>query len=184
VAAVPAGLREAIAALVAQMRDDAGERERRWGRGFPVVVEAARRGRLHLPCGSWFHGLELDADGVVHVLTGDPPGDSPGERPLANALEANFAWYGALERYPELRAFAPVRPEDATTCPECAGTGRPSWHAMHPHVVCRCGRAGWLPAGVDEMAAYADGMEWTDSPAPAPRQSILGDWWRRVRGSG
>jgi hypothetical protein len=175
--------RQLIADLIAEMRDDAAARERRWGQAFPLARDSALRGRLRLHCGSWFHALELDTDGALHVLLGDPPA-AGAERTVANALEANFAWFGTMERFPELRFLLPVRPADASECRICGGTGEPPWQGQHL-VVCGCGGAGWLPPGAEGMTAYADGFDAPDAASSAPARgpsSRLDAWWRRVRG--
>lgn len=177
---------EPIDTLIERMRSDPQESSRRWGQPFAWAEESARRGRLFLRCNSWVHHLELDAEGRMHVLVGETPEDAR-ERPLANAREANFAWFGAVEQYPELRPFLPTRPEDATSCAECAGTGTPPWRAAHPCVACTCGGAGWLPQGAEAMELFADGLEeWgaaTDTATQADRGMLatLRRWWQRLR---
>ena len=68
----------------------------------------------------------------------------------AGPLERNRALLQGAAKYPSLRPFLPVRPADAETCRDCSGTGKLSGlpESFPGQLVCFCGGAGWLPAGV------------------------------------
>jgi hypothetical protein len=65
-------------------------------------------------------------------------------------LERNRALFQGAAKYPGLLPFLPPRPLDAETCGRCRGTGKVSGlpEAFSGQLVCFCGGAGWLPAGV------------------------------------
>jgi hypothetical protein len=176
-----AGVQAVVAALIVRMRDDPAERRRRHGDDVlaSMALDSAQRGRLRLPSPCWWTDFELDADGVLHVLVGDPPA-SGRDRAAANVLELNFALFGALPVFPELQSLLPSRPADATTCEHCGGTGVPPWVANHPDVGCNCGGAGWLPAGAAEMTRFADELDFLAS-TPAEPASREGGWPRLRR---
>lgn len=58
----------------------------------------------------------------------------------------NIALFQGSKKYPELKCLI-ERPDDATVCPHCGGTG------MDPYaeklktdaIICYCGGLGWIP---------------------------------------
>jgi len=64
---------------------------------------------------------------------------------VTELLDRNIALIQGMERYPWLRPLLPERPTDAVACGDCETIRL--LQARMPAIICRCGGAGWLPAG-------------------------------------
>jgi len=67
---------------------------------------------------------------------------------LDNAFQQRMAIKQAVDRYPELEALIPPRPDDAVVCEKCSGSGK-----AHAQVICECGGVGWVIPGEDHGEA-------------------------------
>jgi hypothetical protein len=162
---------DVIAGLIAGMRDDEGERRRRWP-AHPAMREWAHERalewRLFVPAPHWFHEVSLDARGDVVVRLDTERGFGH-ERP-ANAREAHITWQRHVPAgWPELAAFVPPRPADAVVCDVCAGTGHLPLDES-ALILCPCGGVGWVPHEAATVEAFVDWAPVT----PKPRR-----WWQR-----
>lgn len=59
----------------------------------------------------------------------------------------NVALFQGGKKYPELNNLIPPKPDDASVCPHCRGTGiDPYATKLHlDNIVCYCGGLGWIP---------------------------------------
>ena len=133
-----------VSHLTRIIRDEPQERERRWRMNADLAGRYAKEGLLLL-AREWTADLVFNSSCTVLVKdteTGNP--DS-----VANDTDTRLALFTAVEIYPELLSFLPVRPADATTCESCEGTGVLEMALINPsrrNIRCQCFGAGWLPA--------------------------------------
>jgi hypothetical protein len=60
--------------------------------------------------------------------------------PNAELAVLGHAW----TKFPELVAFVPTRPADATDCPACSGSGVSKHEELSSGLSCYCGGLGWV----------------------------------------
>jgi hypothetical protein len=134
-----------IGHLIRIMREDAPEREDRWGVNSELVARYAAENRL-LIARDWTADYVLEkAAGVIVVDTENGMPDAP-----ATDRETRRALFRSISIYPELLTLLPSRPPEAIDCPRCEGTGVLELSLENRalrNVECYCSGAGWLLAG-------------------------------------
>jgi hypothetical protein len=104
-------------------------------------MHASRSGVLPLLI-DWTGFWAIRADGEIWLVDTEDeqePVVEPDDRLQRIAL------FQGAKKYPELRPLIPERPEGATDCPHCLGTGRIDLPDVPPDtIICFCGGLGWL----------------------------------------
>src|SRR5882724_9456417 len=133
-----------IGHLIRIMREDAPEREDRWGINSELVARYAANNRL-LIARDWTADYVLEKGGLTIVDTENGAPDAP-----ATDRETRRALFRSMHVYPELLTLLPSRPPEAVDCPSCEGTGVLELSLENRtlrNVECYCSGAGWVLGG-------------------------------------
>jgi hypothetical protein len=113
-----------------------------------AIADCSERGEAHREAALATGGVPVYSD-LGGVLVIAPDGsirlyDNAGViTPVVDLKWSHVARVLAAEKYPALRAVAPVRPENASTCRFCRGAGKVKEFL---DAICGlCGGTGWLP---------------------------------------
>ncbi|WP_154673797.1 hypothetical protein [Singulisphaera acidiphila] len=94
----------------------------------------------------WTGFMALRPEGeIVYV----PYVDEPGEiEQVHDERLRNMGLFQGTKLHPELEFLLPPKPRDAIACPDCRGSGRPTFPPGQEHlsgvVICSCGGLGWV----------------------------------------
>lgn len=87
--------------------------------------------------------VAINCDGEILTFTWDEI-----ERPQLefDPRIRNIALFQSSKKYPDLKDLI-VKPDDASVCPHCDGTGIEPYAAKlnADNIVCYCGGLGWIP---------------------------------------
>lgn len=94
----------------------------------------------------WTGCLAIRPDGEVIFIDDE----SYEVREVEDERVRNLGLFQGSRRDPDLRCLVPLRPTDASDCPDCHGAGKLPFRGDHAHlaevVICSCGGLGWEPA--------------------------------------
>ena len=104
----------------------------------------------------WFESWGLQPNGNVMFFQFEEPYLI---EIVENQKIINMVYFGAANKYENLKEIMPTRNKEAITCPECVGNGTLKEFKDHSNlsktVRCNCGGIGWLPSN-DKRYLYFD----------------------------